>query len=134
MFLALQLNLIIVKPKLNNMRNNLLLSLVFVLMASFAMAQGTTISGKVTAASDGSSLPGVNVVVKGTTNGTVTDINGNYSLSVTDGETLVFSFIGLESMEVAIGSRTGIDVAMTSDVKQLGEVVVTAIGIETNKK
>lgn len=99
--------------------------------ASTAWAQSKTLTGKVTDAEGGEPLPGVNVVVKGTTNGTITNIDGGYSLSVgPDAETLVFSFIGLISQEVAIGNQSTIDVQMSSDTKQLSEVVVTALGFE----
>lgn len=98
-------------------------------------AQERTITGKVTAQDDGSPLPGVNVVVKGTATGTVTDVAGEYRLNVpAGGTTLVFSFIGLQSQELVIGERTVIDVQLGTDMKQLGEVVVTAAGIEREKK
>ena len=107
-------------------------SLAFVLNA---WAQERVVSGKVTAAEDGTTLPGVNVVLKGTTTGTVTDVDGNYRLGVpASGGTLVFSFIGLQTQEVAIGERSIIDVQMGMDVQQLTEVVVTAVGIERERK
>jgi TonB-linked SusC/RagA family outer membrane protein len=92
-------------------------------------AQERTVSGTVRSLDDGSALPGVNVVVKGTVTGTVTDSNGSYRLSVSGSAgILVFSFIGLTSQEVAIGERSVVDVQLASDVTQLGEVVVTAQG------
>ncbi len=103
--------------------------------ANTSFAQDRTVTGKVTSAEDGSTLPGVNVVIKGTTNGSVTDIDGNYKLSVPeDGGTLVFSFIGLESQEVEVGSQSVINAVMNSDIQQLSEVVVTALGISREKK
>ncbi len=119
------------------MRKFLLLS--FMLMFAFAFsdswAQERTVSGKVSSIEDGSTLPGVNVVLKGTTSGTVTDIDGNFKLSVpSEGGSLVFSFIGLATEEVAIGARSVIDIQMSPDVKQLSEVVVTAFGLEREKK
>lgn len=119
------------------MRKFLLLSCMCLALAwSQVMAQERTVTGKVTTADDGSALPGVNVVVKGTTNGTVTDTEGNYRLTVpATGGTLVFSFIGLATQEVEIGGRSTIDVPMQQDVLQLGEVVVTtALGIQRDKK
>jgi TonB-linked SusC/RagA family outer membrane protein len=108
-------------------------SLVFVAMA--AMAQERVVTGKVTAAEDGSSMPGVNVVLKGTTNGAVTDADGNYRISVpTSGGTLQFSFIGMQTAEETIGDRSVIDVRLASDVAQLQEVVVTAQGKITEKR
>lgn len=105
------------------------------LYAPDLMAQTKSISGNITSAEDGSALPGVNVIVKGTTIGTVTDIDGNYRLNVpTDAETLTFSFIGFTEQGVEIGGRSVINVQMVSDVKQLSEVVVTAVGIEREKR
>lgn len=99
-----------------------------------AQGQERTVTGKVTSTDDGSAIPGVNVLVKGTASGTVTDANGEYSLSVpVSGGALVYSFIGLQTQEVQIGDRTVIDVALSLDVTQLSEVVVTALGIEVNK-
>jgi TonB-linked SusC/RagA family outer membrane protein len=98
-------------------------------------AQERTITGKVASAEDGTPLPGVNVVVKGTTNGTVTDADGNFSLSIPNsGAALVFSFIGLQTQEVLIGERSVVDVTLSLDVQQLSEVVVTSLGIEREKK
>ncbi|MFM7430184.1 MAG: TonB-dependent receptor plug domain-containing protein, partial [Flammeovirgaceae bacterium] len=100
-----------------------------------ALAQERTIKGKVTSAEDGSGLPGVNVVVKGTTNGTVTDAEGNYRINVpSSGGSLVFSFIGLSTSEVEIGDRTMVDVSLSMDVQQLSEVVVVGQGASKEKK
>lgn len=116
------------------MKKILLLSF-FVAHVFCSWAQERTVKGKVTSSEDGSALPGVNVVLKGTATGTVTDVSGNYSLSVPgSGGTLVFTFIGLESQEVEIGERSVIDAQMKQDVRQLTEVVVTAVGIEREKK
>jgi TonB-linked SusC/RagA family outer membrane protein len=93
-----------------------------------------TITGKVKD-ENGADFPGVNVLVKGTSVGTSTDINGNYSLEVPDeNAVLVFSFIGYTTQEVTVGARTTIDLAMTPDVRSLDEVVVTALGIERSAK
>ncbi len=117
------------------MRANLLVFLLaFVVLATTAFAQERTISGRITD-DTGEGLPGVNVILKGTTTGTTSDIDGNYKLTVPqDGGTLVFSFIGLATQEVEIGARSAVDVEMASDTRQLTEVVVTAIGIEREKK
>lgn len=116
------------------MRKFLLLSFALVIGLS-AWAQERVVSGKVTSQEDGSALPGVNVVLKGTTNGTVTDADGNYKLTVpSSGGSLVFSFIGLQTSEVEIGQRSVIDVALGLDVQQLSEVVVTGQGIAKEKK
>jgi TonB-linked SusC/RagA family outer membrane protein len=116
------------------MKKFLLLCFSFVFVIS-VWAQERVVSGKVTSAEDGSTLPGVNVVLKGTTNGTVTDSNGNYSLSVpANGGMLVFSFIGLQTTEELIGERSTVSVSLAQDVQQLTEVVITASGIERDKK
>ena len=106
----------------------------FLFLASNVWAQDRTISGNITSDEDGSGLPGVNVIIKGTTVGTTTDVNGSYTLDVpSDGGTLVFSFIGLASQEVEIGARSVVDVVMSSEVEELQEVVVTALGITKEK-
>jgi hypothetical protein len=111
------------------------LTAVFAFASSELFAQERTVSGRVTSVEDGSGLPGVNVVVKGTTIGTVTDIDGKYSVTVPAGNgTLVFTFIGLTTQEIEIGDRSSIDVPMSQDAKQLNEVVVTALGISREKE
>jgi TonB-linked SusC/RagA family outer membrane protein len=98
-------------------------------------AQKKVISGKVSSTEDGTALPGVTVIVKGTTLGTSTDVDGNYQLSVPEKSThLVFSFIGKKTLEAEIGSRTVINVSLEDDVMNLDEVVVTAIGITKSEK
>lgn len=111
------------------------LTAVLALASSELWAQDRTVSGRVTAVEDGTSLPGVNVVLKGTTTGTVTDSEGKYSLSVpAAGGTLVFTFIGLTTQEVEIGQRSAVDVQMASDFTQLSEVVVTAGGLTVQRR
>ncbi|HYG38052.1 MAG TPA: TonB-dependent receptor [Cytophagales bacterium] len=101
-------------------------------MAELVLFQATVISGTVKD-DEGEPLPGVSVVIKGTTLGTVTDIEGKYSLNVTDDNSvLVFSFIGYSSQEVAVNGRTIIDVTLLEDVTALSEVVV--VGYGTQKK
>jgi TonB-linked SusC/RagA family outer membrane protein len=92
-----------------------------------------TVSGEVTSSDEGSPLPGVNVVIKGTTQGTTTDSDGKYTLQVPDGDAvLIFSFIGFVSQEIVVGSKTVVNVSLVPDIEQLGEVVVVAYG--TQKK
>lgn len=99
--------------------------IVLFLMGSALSAQDRTITGKVTSADDGSNLPGVNVVLKGSTKGTVTDYQGNYILQVPGkGGTLIFSFVGLATQEVPIGISNRIDVAMQHLAVQLNEVEI----------
>jgi iron complex outermembrane receptor protein len=100
--------------------------LIFGLMTQVS-AQNRTVSGKVSDQS-GAGIPGVNVLEKGTTNGTVTDVDGKFSLSVGDNATLVFSSVGLKAQEVAVGSQSTINVAMEEDVALLSDVVVVGYG------
>lgn len=94
-----------------------------------------TISGKVTSQENGEALPGVNVLVKGTSVGAVTNVDGQYSITAPDGNgTLVFSYIGYTSEEVAINNRSTIDIALVADIKALSEIVVTALGIKKETK
>jgi TonB-dependent starch-binding outer membrane protein SusC len=108
------------------MKKFLLTFFSVLLVVAIAMAQDRVVSGKVTSQEDGTPLPGVNVVVKGTTNGAVTDADGNYKLSVpSEGGTLIFSFIGLKTQEIIIGTQSVVDIVMEGDLTQLSEVVVT---------
>lgn len=93
-----------------------------------AMAQQIKISGQVTSASNGETLPGVSVVVKGTTSGVATDIEGKYSLEAPSNATLVFSFVGMEPQEVAVQGRTTINVALATSASMLDELVVVGYG------
>ncbi len=90
-------------------------------------ALASVISGKVTSASTGEPIPGVNIKVKGTTNGTITDIDGDYNLDVqqTSGAVLVFSYVGYSTQEIEIGSRNVINVALQDDARELDNIVVT---------
>ena len=93
--------------------------------------QEITVTGAVTSSDDGSALPGVSVLVKGTNQGTTTDVDGKYSIQVSDGNAvLVFSFIGYTPQEIAVGSQSVIDVGMVADIQQLGEVVVVGYGTQ----
>ncbi len=91
-------------------------------------------SGKVTGADDGAVLAGVNVAIKGTSTGTITDLDGTYKLDVSDTDVLIFSYIGYASQEVLVGTRSVIDLSLPIDAEQLNEIVVTAFGIEKSKK
>ncbi|MGE0772183.1 MAG: SusC/RagA family TonB-linked outer membrane protein [Cyclobacteriaceae bacterium] len=94
----------------------------------------TTVSGRVTSADDGFGIPGVNILEKGTTNGTVTDTDGNYRMSVGANATLVFSFVGYATQEVAVGSQSTVNVSLESDVTALSEIVVTGYGTQEKKE
>ena len=118
------------------MRRNLLVKIVplLLLVTSMAWAQTRTVSGKVTSAEDGAPIPGVNVVQKGTTNGTTTDADGKYSLSVPEeGGVLTFSFIGLTTQELQIGTNTILDIQLAANPAQLSEVVVIGYGTQDRR-
>ncbi|MEM6841969.1 MAG: TonB-dependent receptor [Bacteroidota bacterium] len=101
-----------------------------VLWSGAALAQEKTVSGTVTSDAEGA-LPGVNVLVKGTSSGTVTDLDGNYRLTLPEGNsTLVFSSIGYANQEVEVGDQTTIDIVMVEDVQALSEVVVIGYGTQ----
>ena len=88
-----------------------------------------TITGKVTSSEDNEGLPGVNVIIKGTSQGTVTDVNGNYKIDVPDESSiLVFSSVGYQSVETTIGSKQIIDIALVPDIQALQEIVVVGYG------
>lgn len=90
--------------------------------------QTRTVSGRITTDDDASGLPGVNVIEKGTSNGTVSDIQGRYSLTVSENAVLIISSVGYISEEIAIGNRSVIDVVLTADVTALEEIVVVGYG------
>ncbi|MFY0599840.1 MAG: TonB-dependent receptor [Cyclobacteriaceae bacterium] len=110
------------------------LSLVFaLLLSSLAYAQERKVTGKITSVSSSEGIPGASVYIKGTTSGTISDVDGNYSISInSDDDILVFSFIGMQSVEMPVGSVSVLDVAMEDDVLDLAEVIV--VGYGTQKK
>ena len=95
--------------------------------------QTRTVTGTVTSLEDEEGIPGVNVLVKGTQRGTVTNVMGEYSIEVSSGETLVFSAVGYTTEEIAVGNQSVIDLAMVADIQQLSEIVVIGYG-EREKK
>lgn len=115
------------------MKKNLLFFLLFHL-CGIAFAQ-TTITGRVTSTSGGEPLPGVSVVIKGTTNGTSTDAEGRYQIQApANAGTLVFSYIGFVSREEAINGRTTINMALQEDARALQEVVVVGYGTQLRRE
>ncbi|GAB4045970.1 TonB-dependent receptor [Spirosoma litoris] len=104
------------------------------MLPGYLLAQGQRITGRVTSAQDGQTLPGVNIVVKGTTNGVSTDANGNYSIVVPTGNaTLVLTSIGLNTQEVAVGNRSVVNVVMQEALNELSQVVVTGYNTTQRK-
>jgi len=109
---------------------------VLLCLAMFsARAQDRNVTGTVLSSEDNAAVPGVNVVVKGTSIGTITDMDGQYSIDVPSNESiLVFSYIGLTTEEIVVGSRSVIDLTMLPDLQELTEIVVTAMGLEKEKR
>ncbi len=108
------------------------LSLLLLNVLHYAVAQDQSISGTVSD-ENGDPVPGVNVIVKGTSSGTVTDVSGEYRMNVPEtAEALIFSFVGYTSQEIEIGNRSTLDVQLATDAHQLSEVIVT--GYTTQKK
>jgi len=117
------------------MKKIALLLAFFAIGLQVLMAQTKEISGTVTSADDGGAIPGVSVSVKGTTLGTITDMDGVFRLKVPqDAKVLMFTFVGMASQEVAIGNQTKINVKMASENISVDEVVVTALGVSRSKK
>ena len=112
----------------------LFLAFIFIGM-QVIFAQDRDITGTVTSADDGQPIPGVQVLVKGTSTGTVTDLDGKYSIKVPESaKTLVYRFVGMTPQEIEIGTQSEINVSMEPDVLNLEGVVVTALGISREKK
>lgn len=116
------------------MKKLLLLVVALGIGVSTIFAQTKQIKGTVTSLDDGLPVPGVSVVVKGTTTGTTTDIDGNYSLTVPLNEVLVFSFVGMKDKELTVTNSSTYNVALETESIGVGEVVVTAMGIKRDKK
>ena len=104
-----------------------------ILLTGAMNAQGIKVSGKVTDATDGSALPGVTLLEKGTTNGTSTDVSGNFSFTVGQNATLVVSFVGYITQEVSVNNRTTVNIALVVEVQKIGEVVVIGYGTVAKK-
>ncbi len=108
--------------------------LLLVLLALPALAQSRRVTGQVTSAEDGTPLPGVSIIAKGTSRGTQSDANGNYSLELPPNiNTLVFSFVGVTTQEISVGNRATVNVVMSNDTRALDEVVVTGYGAQSKR-
>jgi len=109
--------------------------LVMLLLTAMQVLAQRTITGKVTSADDGAGIPGVTVLVKGTSIGVLTDLDGKYSISVPkDATALQFSFVGMKTQEIALTTANVVDVSMQSEAQNIEGVVVTALGITRDKK
>ena len=117
------------------MKKFTLLLAFFAIGLQVLMAQTREITGAVTSADDGESIPGVSVSVKGTSLGTITDMNGTYRIRIPqEARSLVFTFVGMATQEIPIGTQTAINVSMASEFIAVDEIVVTALGISRDKK
>ncbi|MDX1328650.1 MAG: carboxypeptidase-like regulatory domain-containing protein, partial [Arenibacter sp.] len=109
--------------------------LVFCTTSLMAQSAQHTVTGNVTSSEDGMPLPGVSIVLKGTSQGVSSDFDGNYSINVPNGNgTLVYSYLGFETQEVAVNGKTSINIALAPGAQALDEVVVTALGIKREDK
>lgn len=111
------------------------LSWLLALFATLSITElsSQSITGKVTAATDAQPLIGVSISVKGSTVGTITDVDGNYEISAGPNDVLIFTYIGYTAVEVAVNGRSGVDVALSEDVKTLQEVIVTGYGTQIKR-
>ena len=113
----------------------LLIAVVLFIGGQLLYAQTKNLTGVVTSSDDGSTVPGASIMVKGTTLGTITDIDGNFSLKVPDdAQTLVVSFVGMKTIEVPIGNQTNFNITLGADVFGLDEVVVAGVASGTPRK
>ena len=111
--------------------------MIFILLFAFpilSFGQEKTITGTVISSGDMLALPGATVIVKGTSTGTTTDFDGNYSISASTGATLVFSFVGFKTSEVVVSSQTSINVSLVEDTAMLDEIVITGYGKQSRSQ
>jgi len=117
------------------MKNYLLVCLLMLFATASVFAQDRTVSGQVTDSDTDDPIPGVNILIQGTTQGTVTDIDGNYEMTVpSDGAILLFSYVGYKSQTIDIGTRSTVNIALVADVTALSEIVVTGYGTQEKKE
>ncbi|MCF1190901.1 TonB-dependent receptor [Mangrovimonas sp. AS39] len=116
----------------SKLKHGLFLMILFLLSASGFAQQKKTITGTVTSPEDNLPLPGVNVIIKGTTSGVATDFDGNYAIEAASNDILVFSFIGFQTKEVPVGDKSVLNISLEENVSALNEIVV--VGYGTKKK
>ncbi|MEY2895372.1 MAG: hypothetical protein RIS42_1091, partial [Bacteroidota bacterium] len=124
----------LVRSSVSNLGFKQAFSVAVALLISLGAFAQDVVTGKVTDAADGSGIPGVSVAVKGTTRGAQTDANGTYKVNAGSNATLVFSFVGYASKEVAVGSKSVVNVSLAADNKSLEEVVVVGYGTQKRKE
>ena len=117
----------------HNLRTIFLFSFLL-LVVQITFAQEKEITGTVTSQSDGIPLPGVNVIVEGTSTGAQTDFDGNYTITASVGDVLIFSFLGMTTVQITVADANVVDVQLAEDAESLGEVIVTALGIKKTRK
>ncbi|MBE0651770.1 MAG: TonB-dependent receptor [Bacteroidales bacterium] len=110
-----------------------ILFFILLLGLSIPMTAQVTVQGTVKSAQDGSTLPGVSILLKGTTRGTVTNMNGHYSISVPGNATLIFSFVGFETKDIVVKNEKTINVSLNTKATGLNQVVVVGYGTEKRK-
>ena len=108
--------------------------MIFSLLVTSFTLQAQTITGTVKAGEDASPLTGVTILVKGTNTGTVSDVDGNFSIQAAPQSILVFSYVGYQTIEVSVGNQSNLEVKMESNIESLGEIVVTSLGIRKEAK
>ena len=109
--------------------------LAFLFLRPFTIyAQDIQVTGLVTEQTGGDAIPGVSILVKGTSNGTITDVDGNFSLKVNPNSILVLSFIGFQKLEVPVNGQSVLNIKLKEDTGQLNEVVITALGVSKEKR
>ena len=114
------------------MRKLLLLVLMFISGMSYALAQ-SAVTGTVTD-ENGEGIPGANIVIKGTSNGTITDMNGDFALNASSDDVLVVTYVGYSTIEIAVGSQSEINISLAEDIAALDEIVVTGYGTQERKE
>ncbi|HML85516.1 MAG TPA: carboxypeptidase-like regulatory domain-containing protein, partial [Bacteroidales bacterium] len=115
-------------------RKRMILLMALMWFSTILLSQSLTIKGVVTSSDDGGTLPGVTIKVNERSAGTVTDVNGKYTINVNQGESLSFSFVGFETFTMVIKESRTLDVVLKSKAAQLSEVVVTGLGIKRQQR
>ena len=113
------------------MRKLLLLVLVFISGLSYAMAQ-SAVTGTVTD-ENGEGIPGANIIIKGTSQGTITDMDGGFALNASSSDVLIITYVGYSTVEVPVGSQSNLSISLNEDIAALDEIVVTGYGTAGKK-
>lgn len=117
------------------MKQNLLILSLLLLLSHYTFAQSRVITGVVTSAEDGEPIPGASVIIRGTTSGTVTGLDGDFSITVPNESSILrVSFVGMSPLEVTVGNQSRLTIALQPDISSLNEVVVTALGVSRDER